>query len=83
MQASGIKLAPVEPDAYEAVWCAWGYERRFTVNEIMGTLPKVKELGFKWVYIDDGYQRSEGDWDADPSKFPNGSAGEKIHLANG
>ena len=74
MQASGIKLAPVEKDAYDAVWCAWGYERRFTVQEILGTLPKVKELGFKWVDIDDGFQQAEGDWDADPSKFPNGNA---------
>jgi len=74
MQASGIKMAPVEPDAYEAVWCAWGYERRFTVNEVVGTLPKVKELGLKWVDIDDGYQQGEGDWDPDPIKFPKGSA---------
>jgi alpha-galactosidase len=74
MQASGIKLAPVEPDAFEAVWCAWGYERRFTVNEVMGTLPKVKELGLKWVDIDDGYQQAEGDWEPDRSKFPGGSA---------
>jgi alpha-galactosidase len=72
MQASGIKLAPVEPEAYEAVWCAWGYERRFTVNEVIGTLPKVKELGLKWVDIDDGYQQAEGDWDVDRSKFPGG-----------
>lgn len=72
MQASGLKLAPVEPDAYEAVWCAWGYERRFTVSEVIGTLPKVKELGLKWVDIDDGYQQAEGDWDADRSKFPRG-----------
>jgi len=74
MQASGIKLAPVEPDAYEAVWCAWGYERRFTVGEVIGTLPKVKELGLKWVDIDDGYQQAEGDWDVDRSKFPRGNA---------
>jgi alpha-galactosidase len=74
MQASGIKIAPVEPEAYEAVWCAWGYERRFTVKEVIGTLPKVKELGLKWVDIDDGYQQAEGDWDADPSKFPRGNA---------
>jgi alpha-galactosidase len=73
MQASGIKLAPVEPDAYQAVWCAWGYERRFTVSEVIGTLPKVKELGLKWVDIDDGYQQAEGDWDADPDKFPGGN----------
>jgi alpha-galactosidase len=74
MQASGIKLAPVEPEAYQAVWCAWGYERKFTVSEILGTLPKVKELGLKWVDIDDGYQQANGDWEADPSKFPAGSA---------
>jgi alpha-galactosidase len=74
MQASGIIPAPVEPGAYEAVWCAWGYERRFTVNEVIGTLPKVKELGLKWVDIDDGYQQGEGDWDPDPTKFPGGSA---------
>lgn len=54
---------PVSPDeAYEPVWCAWGYERTFTVDEVIGTLPKVVELGFKWVDIDDGYQRCEGDW---------------------
>jgi alpha-galactosidase len=74
MQASGIKLAPVEPEAYEAVWCAWGYERKFTVKEIMGTLPKVKELGLKWVDIDDGYQQAEGDWDVVLDKFPGGNA---------
>ncbi len=57
--------APVSPDAaYEPVWCAWGYERTFTVDEVIGTLPKVAELGFQWVDIDDGYQICEGDWDA-------------------
>jgi len=72
MQASGIKMAPVEPEAYQAVWCAWGYERRFTLHEIIGTLPKVKELGLKWVDIDDGYQQAEGDWDISPTRFPRG-----------
>lgn len=57
--------APVSPeDAYEPVWCAWGYERSFTVDEVIGTLPKVVELGFKWVDVDDGYQICEGDWTA-------------------
>ena len=57
--------APVSPEsAYESVWCAWGYERQFTVDEVIGTLPKVVELGFKWVDVDDGYQICEGDWNA-------------------
>ena len=33
--------------AFEPVWCAWGYERQFTVGEVIGTLPKVAELGFQ------------------------------------
>jgi alpha-galactosidase len=57
-----------EPEAFEAVWCAWGYERSFTKEEIIGTLPKVKELGFRWVDVDDGYQIAEGDWETN-SRF--------------
>ena len=65
MQAEYGWTPPVSnPDAYEAVWCAWGYERQFTVDEVIGTLPKVVELGFKWVDIDDGFQICEGDWEA-------------------
>src|SRR5690606_17783930 len=55
MQAQGIEFVDSEPSAYEAVWCAWGYERMFTIDEVVGTLPKVKELGFKWVDVDDGF----------------------------
>ena len=73
MQASGIKFVPHEPEAYEAVWCSWGYEQRFTLAEITGTLPKVKALGFKWIDLDYGYQQAIGDWDVDPGKFPNGN----------
>ena len=63
MQAVNGIQAPVSPDeAYDAVWCAWGYERQFTVDEVIGTLPKVVELGFKWVDVDDGFQICEGDW---------------------
>lgn len=58
----GFVLPASEPEAFEPVWCAWGYERNFTIDEVLGTLPKVKELGFKWVDVDDGYQIAEGDW---------------------
>ncbi|MBU1383841.1 MAG: alpha-galactosidase [Alphaproteobacteria bacterium] len=62
--------APKAPEgSYEAVWCAWGYDRNFTVAEVEGTYAKVKELGFKWAVLDDGWQTNEGDWDLDPRKF--------------
>ncbi len=74
MQHRGISFVPSEPQAFEAVWCAWGYERGFTMQEIYGTLPKVKEMGIKWVDIDDGFQITEGDWDVDKRRFPGGNA---------
>lgn len=72
MKIKGIRFADTEEDAFGSMWCAWGYERNFTLDEIIGTLPKVKEMGIEWVGIDDGYQVAEGDWSLDPGKFPNG-----------
>lgn len=72
MQAhEGVQMQPSEPQAFEPVWCAWGYHRLFTIQEVIGTLDKVKELGFTWVDIDDGYQIAEGDWNTN-SRFPGG-----------
>jgi alpha-galactosidase len=62
--------APKAPEgAYEPIWCAWGYDRDFTVAEIEGTFGKVRDLGFKWAVLDDGWQTNEGDWALDPRKF--------------
>jgi len=77
MQKKGIAMPASESLAFEPMWCAWGYMRNFTVKEIIGTLPKVKELGFTWVTIDDGFQQAEGDWQPDPAKFPAGDADMK------
>ena len=54
------------------MWCAWGYEREFTVEQIVATLPKARELGFEWAVLDDGWQNNEGDWYIDKRKFPLG-----------
>jgi alpha-galactosidase len=60
--------------AVEPIWCAWGYERDFTVEQVVATLPKVVEVGLKWAVLDDGWQTNEGDWDLNPAKFPRGDA---------
>ena len=72
-QVVGIGFAASEPEAFEPVWCAWGYGREFTIDEVLGTLDKAAEVGFKWVDIDDGYQIAEGDWETN-SRFPGGDA---------
>ena len=77
LERVGVVMPESEPDAFEPAWCAWGYERLFTIDEIVGTLPKVKELGFKWATLDDGYQIAEGDWDLNTDRFPRGDADMK------
>ena len=71
-QTFGFEMPSSAEQAFEPVWCAWGYERTFTVDEVIGTLPKVVELGFKWVDVDDGYQICEGDWEANDRIGPDG-----------
>ena len=74
MAARGIRIEPAPETAFEPVWCAWGYERNFTMKQIEGALPKVKELGYRWAVLDDGWQTNEGDWNLVKTKFPRGDA---------
>ncbi|MFI6831735.1 glycoside hydrolase family 36 protein [Kribbella sp. NPDC050241] len=70
----GLRAPKVAKSAYAPVWCAWGYERNFTVEQVLGTLPKVRDVGFKWAGLDDGWQTNEGDWDINLAKFAGGDA---------
>lgn len=87
MQTKGIKFDNFSPTTYQAEWCAWGYERNFTIDEVIGTFPKVSEMGYSWATLDDGWQTAEGDWFLNPKRFPNGDADmksfvKKIHDHN-
>ena len=77
MGARGVTSPPPPPAAYEAIWCAWGYERDCTLQLIEGTLPKVQELGLRWAVIDDGWQSNVGDWKLNLAKYPRGDADMK------
>ncbi|HET8899028.1 MAG TPA: glycoside hydrolase family 36 protein, partial [Rhodanobacteraceae bacterium] len=66
-------VAPMAPGtAFAPVWCAWGYGRNFNREQILATLPKVRDMGFGWAVLDDGWQTNEGDWHIDRRKFPRG-----------
>ena len=73
----GIKFDAFPETSYEPIWCAWGYERNFKIDQIYNTLPKVAEMGYKWAVLDDGYHNAEGDWALLKDKFPAGDAGMK------
>lgn len=72
MAEQGLAAPHFPETSYEPIWCAWGYERNFTTDEIFGTLAKAKSVGLDWAVLDDGWQTSEGDWRVDRSKFPRG-----------
>jgi alpha-galactosidase len=72
MAEHGVRHDPPPETVYEPIWCAWGYERNFNVTQVLNTLSKVKELGFKWAVLDDGWQTAEGDWYLMKNKFPRG-----------
>jgi alpha-galactosidase len=74
MVRQGVVLPTAPASGFEPIWCAWGYGREFTPDQVVGTLPVARRLGFRWATLDDGWQVAEGDWVPVPSKFPNGDA---------
>jgi alpha-galactosidase len=86
MQAQGVSIPEAPSEAFEPIWCAWGYGRDFTPKQVFETLPVAKRLGFRWAVLDDGWQVAEGDWVPVASKFPAGAADmkalvDRIHEA--
>jgi alpha-galactosidase len=86
MKAQGIRLPDAPKDAFDPHGCAWGYGRTFTPVQVFETLPVVKQLGFGWAVLDDGWQVALGDWRPRADKFPAGDADmkalvDRIHAA--
>ena len=61
--ARGWKTATPSNADYEASWCGWGYELKFKPAQMIGTIPKLKELGLKWATLDAGWFNNRGDWE--------------------
>ena len=77
MAERGLAAPPIPASSYEPIWCAWGYERNVTPAQVYGTLDKAKSVGCAWAVLDDGWQKSVGDWVADTHRFPGGDADVK------
>lgn len=74
LEALGMEFVTYPESSYQPVWCSWGYERGVTREQLIGTLDKARELGFRWAVLDDGWQTAEGDWELAPGKFPAGQS---------
>jgi alpha-galactosidase len=80
MARQGLRSPAAPKSAFEPIWCAWGYGRTFTTDQVLASLPVVKRLGFGWVTLDDGWQVAEGDWTPIPTKYPRGDADMKAFV---
>ncbi len=69
-----------EPDDYAAAWCTWGYQRSFTVRDILEKTPQMKAMGMKELILDDGWFTRFGDWEPTLNKFPRGEPDMKALI---
>jgi alpha-galactosidase len=73
LQKEGWEIPKPSSEAYNVSWCGWGYEFNVTPAQMVGTIPKLKELGIKWATLDDRWFDTYGDWDARSDTFPGDS----------
>jgi alpha-galactosidase len=73
LQRRGWKPAQPHDDDYSANWCGWGYKSDVTPAQMLGTIPKLHELGFKWATLDYRWFDNFGDWEPRKATFPDNS----------
>jgi alpha-galactosidase len=74
----GWDLPKPSSEAYNVSWCGWGYEFNVTPAEMLGTIPKLKEMGIKWATLDDRWFDTYGDWNPRSDTFPDGSIKQMV-----
>ena len=72
-QREGWPIPRPSDAAYEPAWCGWGYEFDVTPAQMLGTIPKLKELGIPWATLDDRWFEGYGDWLPRKDTFPGDS----------
>ena len=73
LQKEGWELPKPSNEAYNVSWCGWGYEFNVTPSQMLGTVPKLKEMGIKWATLDDRWFDTYGDWNPRSDTFPGDS----------
>jgi len=73
LQKEGWELPKPSSEAYNVSWCGWGYDFNVTPSQMLGTIPKLKEMGIKWATLDDRWFNNYGDWKPRQDTFPGDS----------
>jgi alpha-galactosidase len=78
LQKEGWEIPKPSSEAYNVSWCGWGYEFNVTPAQMLGTVPKLKELGIKWATLDDRWFDTYGDWNPRSDTFPGDSIKQMV-----
>ncbi len=78
LQKEGWEIPKPSNEAYNVSWCGWGYEFNVTPAQMLGTVPKLKELGIKWATLDDRWFDTYGDWNPRNETFPGDSIKQMV-----
>jgi alpha-galactosidase len=78
LQKEGWEIPKPSNEAYNVAWCGWGYEFNVTPKDMLGTVPKLKELGIKWATLDDRWFDTYGDWNPRSDTFPGDSIKQMV-----
>jgi alpha-galactosidase len=70
IDAEGLKKSTTNAEDYAVSWCGWGYLANVTPAQMLGTIPKLKELGIHWATLDDRWFNNYGDWQPRADTFP-------------
>jgi len=78
LQKEGWDIPKPSNEAYNVSWCGWGYEFNVTPKQMVGTIPKLKEMGIKWATLDDRWFDTYGDWNPRKDTFPGDSIKQMV-----
>ena len=78
--AKAVPIPPMNPgpEAYKIAWCGWGFSFGVTPDQMLGAIPKLKELHLDWATLDDGWFQTYGDWNPRPATFPGHSVEDLV-----
>jgi len=83
LQQRGWSLARQTDSDYQANWCGWGYGMDFTPQQMLGTIPKLKELGIKWATLDVRWFNARGDWQPRKDTLPDDEIERVVRAYHG
>jgi len=70
LQREGRTIPKPNGADYEANWCGWGYRSDVTPAQMLGTIPKLKELNINWATLDYRWFENFGEWEPRRDTFP-------------